>query len=88
MKPLNTLPMAIFYINYSHDLGNTANPLTLTHSVILTSMGLTMTIRDVQFAQHDTLLSKYQWSLLTPFPISIRLCVPSSEKLDSGGGRL
>lgn len=58
MKPLTTLLMAMFYINYSHNLGNIANPLTLTYSVILTSIRLTMTIRDVHFAQHDTLLSK------------------------------
>lgn len=45
MKPLATLPMAIFYSNYSHDLGNTANPLPLTRSVVLTGIGLTMTVR-------------------------------------------
>lgn len=58
MKPLATLPMAIFYSNYSHDLGNTANPLPLTRSVVLTGIGLTMTVRYMQSAQHATLISK------------------------------
>lgn len=77
-----------YYINYSHDLGNISNPLTLIHSVIQTSIRLTMTVRIVKFAHHYTLPSQVANGInpFVPFPIRIKLCVLSSDKLDSGGG--